>query len=186
MPHDAGEYAAKLQSASAMPESPPPLVRIIEAMLFAGGQPITAQIASAAIRGLTADQFQTTVDELARQYRKQNRPYIVRSDPKGYTLALKPAFQHVKQKLGAKPRTAKLTQPQLDVLSIVAYKQPVARKEIDALCNQDCSSLLRQLVRLGLISVSEKSAYSTTPRFLELFHLKSLDDLPRTLDLHKV
>ena len=68
--------------------APPPIVRIVEAMLFAGGEPITAKIACAAIRGLTPDQFRSAIDELTREYRRQNRPYGIQPRDQGYVLKL--------------------------------------------------------------------------------------------------
>jgi segregation and condensation protein B len=182
MPDD---YAALLDGSKAT-DTPPPLLRIIEAMLFAGGQPITPELACGAINDLTPEQFRATVDELAKLYKRQDRPYQVRRGPKGYVLALQSQFRFLKERLAGGPKTTKLSQAALDVLSIVAYKQPVNRQEINSLCQQDCAASLRQLVRLGLVAVTADGVYSTTPRFLDLFKLKSLDDMPRTTDLKKI
>ena len=80
----------------------------------------------------------------------------------------------------------------LDTLSIVAYRQPITRQEVDSLRGAASMSVLRQLVRLGLIAVQRgdgaegEALYGTTSRFLKLFQLGSLDDLPRTQDLQKL
>jgi segregation and condensation protein B len=75
------------------------------------------------------------------------------------------------------------------VLSLVAYRQPITKADIDALRGHDSGAVLRQLVRLGLVAVTRRGesdrrdvCYGTTPRFLELFNLASLDDLPRLGD----
>ena len=57
---------------------------------------------------------------------------------------------------------------------------------LQALRGHDSGSLIRHLVRLGLIAAESSGHYGTTPRFLELFGLQSLDDLPRTTDLQKI
>ncbi len=78
------------------------------------------------------------------------------------------------------------------MLALVAYRQPATRQEIEALRGADCGSPLRLLVRLGLVAVQRREAsstevcYSTTARFLNLFQLRSLDDLPRTQDLQQM
>jgi segregation and condensation protein B len=78
------------------------------------------------------------------------------------------------------------------VLALVAYRQPITKQEIEALRGGESTSALRQLVRLGLIAVQRGEAdqrevvYRTTTRFLSLFQLRSLDDLPRTQDLQKL
>ena len=75
----------------------------------------------------------------------------------------------------------------------MAYRQPVAKQEIDSIRGAESGSLLRQLVRRGLISVVQRGessrrevSYGTSQRFLDLFKLRSLDDLPQTQDLQKL
>jgi segregation and condensation protein B len=189
----AGHLASLLEGAAAIAEresaAPPPVARILEAMLFAAEQPLTAEAACKAIRGLTVEQFDATIASLAHDYRRQNRPYAVHNSHAGYTLAIKPAYRGLRERLHGGPREAKLSPAALDVLALVAYKQPVGRAEIDSLRGQDSSANLRQLVRLGIIAVTtagKASLYVTTPRLLELFGLSSLDELPQIMALHKV
>ena len=72
------------------------------------------------------------------------------------------------------------------MLSLIAFRQPVGRAEIDGQRGSDSGAHVRQLVRLGLVTVLPGPAYCTTARFLELFNLQSLDDLPQTLDLQQI
>jgi segregation and condensation protein B len=160
---------------------PPPADRIVEAMLFAGGPPLTPAAVAEAIRGLTPDAVRALFDGLARQYRRQNRPYTVAPQGDGFVLALRADYRGVRERVVGGPRQARLTQPALDVLSLVAYRQPVGKADLDAARGADCGGVLRQLVRLGLVAVADRR-YRTAPRFLELFHLTSLDDLPRPAD----
>ncbi len=178
-PLDRGPDRARLFPRSVAPAvEPPPADRIVEALLFAGGPPLVPATAAAVIRGLTPDRLQALVDDLNRRYRAQNRPYAVHPRAGGYVLAVKPAYRGVLDKLTAGPREARLAQPALDVLSVVAYRQPVKKVDIDAARGADSAGPLRQLVRLGLVA-GRADGYSTTPRFLELMKLASLDDLPR-------
>jgi len=179
----------------APPESaaPPPPERILEAMLFIGGPPLTPVAVASAVRGLTAEQMRDSIDQLNKTYRTQQRPYSIVPQGGGYVLAVKPQFRAVKERLFGGPREARLSQPALDALSLVAYRQPIAKGEIEAMRGADSTGVLRQLVRLGLVAVARRAdaegrtvAYGTTPRFLELFHLTSLDDLPRLGDPHRV
>jgi segregation and condensation protein B len=154
-------------------------------MLFIGGPPLTATKACSAIRGLTAERFREGIDELARLYRRQNRPYTVQSRDDGFFLAVKPQFRSVREKLYGGPRQARLSSPALDVLSLIAYRQPLSKADVDSLRGVDSAGVIRQLVRLGLIAVTQRAdadhkavGYGTTPRFLELFGLGSLDELP--------
>ncbi len=169
------------------PPTPPSPTRIIEALLFVGGQPLTAERAGEIVRKLQPDEFRAIIDGLNRDYRKQGRPYTVQPSEQGYVLTLKPQFRAVRERLDGSPREARLTPGALDVLAVIAYRQPIAKAEIDAQRGNDSRGPLRQLLRLGLIAVeSNSSAYVTTTRFLELFDLQSLDDLPRTGDLQQL
>lgn len=172
--------------------APPPLRRIVEALLFVGGAPLTAVRAAESVRGLTAEQFREALDALNREYRQQGRPYRIQMREQGCELVIQPRFRGVLDRLYGSTREARLSPAALDVLALVAYRQPIARQEVEALRGAESSSALRQLVRLGLIVVQRgqsdqrEVAYSTTSRFLTLFQLRSLDDLPRTQDLQKL
>ncbi len=173
---------------------PPPLERIVEALLFVGGAPLSIVRACETVRDMTPAQFTEAVAVLNREYRQQGRPYRIALRDKGYELVLRPAFRMVRERISGRgsgaAREAKLSQPAQDALALVAYRQPVTRQEVDSLRGGDSLALLRQLVRLGLIAVqngaSGETCYGTTTRFLTLFGLRSLDDLPRTQDLQRM
>lgn len=168
----------------AEPDAPPPSpLQIVEAMLFIGGPPLTAEKACAAIRGLTHEKFRELVDELARSYRRQNRPYAVQPRETGWVLALRSQYRGVLAKLGGGGKETRLTQPAIDALGLVAYRQPIGKAEIDTARGADSAGVLRQLVRLGLVTSARGAiGYETTPRFLQLFGLRTLDDLPQLGD----
>jgi segregation and condensation protein B len=172
--------------------SPPPLPRIIEALLFVGGPPLSAERACEHIRGLTPAQFNHTVDQLNRDYRAQGRPYRIQPREQGFELTLQPKFRPVLDRLYGGVREARLSPAALDVLALVAYRQPVTRQEVENLRGVDCTSVLRQLVRFGLIALQRgqgqpgEVSYGTTGRFLQMFELRSLEDLPQTQDLQRL
>lgn len=173
--------------------TPPPLLRILEAMLFVSSVPLTAQRAAEVIRGLTPDQFEDLIEQLNRSYREQGRPYLIMHHEGGRVLMLRPRFRFVVEKLHGGPKEARLSPGAVEVLSIVAYRQPITRSEIEALRGRDSGGPLRQLVRLGLVEMVRRAEgggssvrYGTTPRFLELFGLSRLEDLPETDDLSRL
>jgi segregation and condensation protein B len=175
------------------PDSPPAPLRIIEALLFVGGPPLTAVRAAEIMRGLTPAQFQESVDALNHDYRRQGRPYTIVTQGQGHVLTLRPRFRGVIDKLYGGVREARVSTAALDVLSLVAYRQPATKQEIDSVRGAESGGLLRQLVRRGLIMVVHRGeaghrevSYGTTPRFLELFGLGNLEDLPRTQDLQQI
>jgi segregation and condensation protein B len=188
------EKSPALEGSSAEGESssPPPLRRIVEAMLFVGGAPLTAERAAEVVRGLRDAQFRDLIDGLNRDYRQQGRPYRIQMREQGYELVLQPSFRGVHERLYGSTREARLSPAALDVLALVAYRQPITRQDVEALRGGESAAALRQLVRLGLIAVQRGESgqrqveYSTTARFLTLFQLRSLDDLPRTQDLQRL
>lgn len=121
---------APADGADAAPPSP---VRIIEALLFVGGPPLTPTRACEVIRGLTPEQFAHAIDELTHAYRRQGRPYAVQPRGPGFVLALRPRFQRVVDKLHGGVREARLSTQAVDVLALVAYRQPATKAEIDSL-----------------------------------------------------
>ena len=133
------------------------------------------------------------MDALNRAYRLQNRPYTILARGEGHALVLRPRYRGVMEKLYGGQREARLSTAAIDVLALVAYRQPATKAEVDSLRGADSGGLLRQLVRRGLIQVVYRAdaaqrevSYGTTPRFLEWFGLQSLDDLPRTQDLQQL
>lgn len=171
--------------------SPPPIERILEALLFVGGAPLSVTRACEAVRGLTAEGCALSIAGLNRAYRRQGRPYRIQLRQDGYEMALHPSFRQVRDRLFGGPREARLSPPALDTLALIAYKQPVTRGDLDSLRGADSLGPLRQLLRLGLVAVQRDAAqaepvYGTTGRFLQLFGLRNLDDLPRTTELQKL
>jgi segregation and condensation protein B len=185
-----GEAAPDLSQAPSPSDVPPPLPRIIEALLFVGGPPLTAARAAEAIRGLTEAQFLQAIETLGDGYRKQGKPYTIQAQGQGYVLSLRPRFRSVIEKLYGGVREARLSPAAIDVLALVAYRQPATKQEVDSIRGAESGAILRQLVRRGLIAVVHRGeaaqrevSYGTTPKFLEFFGLRGLDDLPQTQDL---
>lgn len=179
--------------ALAVETAPPPLHRIVEALLFVGGEPLTASRAAALIRGLTPGQFAEAIDTLNHGYRRQGRPYSILPQGQGFALVVRPRYRPIAEKLLGGVREARLSTAAVDVLALVAYRQPATKGEVDSLRGAESGALLRQLVRRGLIEVVQRGdaehrevSYGTTPRFLQLFGLQGLDDLPRTQELQQL
>ena len=173
--------------------TPPTPTRILEALLFVGGPPLTMPRAMKIVRGLTDEQFHAAIEELNRAYRLQNRPYMILPQDQGYVLALRPKYLPLHEKLFGGIREARLSTTAVDVLALVAYRQPTAKSEVDSLRGAESGGILKQLVRRGLVHVISRGdslhtevLYGTTPRFLELFGLQSLDDLPKTQELPEI
>ncbi len=165
---------------------------IVEAVLFVGhpqNEPMTAAHMASIMRGVRPEEIDGIVHELNEAYRAEGAPYHIVSEGAGYRMTLREEFAPLRNKFYGRIREAKLSQPAIDVLAVVAYNQPITREEIDSIRDKDSGALLAQLVRRRLLAIERREDapqvkyYCTTERFLELFGLESLDDLPRTQDL---
>jgi len=162
---------------------------VIEAMLFVGNrenQPIDPQKIAEKLRNVSTEEVEQAVVRLNGQYQERNCPYTIISERGGYRMVLRPEFEPVRANFLGKIRETRLSQQAIDTLAVIAYRQPITMEEIQSIRQQSCSSILNQLVRRNLLSVSRKvqdkknvACYHTTDRFLELLQVKSLDDIPR-------
>ncbi len=105
-------------------------------------------------------------------------------------MLTRPQFSKWLRVLEHVPRHSRLTGPAMETLSIVAYRQPIIKADIEAIRGVSCGEMLRQLLEKGLVKISGRSEelgrpylYCTTHRFLAEFGLGSLDDLPRAVEL---
>lgn len=162
---------------------------ILEAMLFVGhpeNQPLTSEKVASLMRGVRAQEIDELVVELNRSYDEEGCPYRIESAGAGYQLVLRDEFHSLRDVFYGRVKAAKLSQAAVDVLAVVAYKQPLTREEVDALRGRPSGSLLAQLVRRQLLRVERPHdkprtpRFCTTDRFLQLFGLESLRDLPST------
>lgn len=162
---------------------------ILEAILFVGlpgGKPISSREVSRLMRGVRPQELDDLAVELGRRYRADNCPYEVVSQEGGWAMRLRPEFARFGSVIEARTRMVRLDAEALDVLATVAWNQPVPRDRLVELGCDAGPAVIRQLVRRGLLEVKAadgaEPCYSTTAKFLELFKLESLADLPSPTD----
>jgi segregation and condensation protein B len=162
---------------------------ILEAMLFVGNlenRPLESRRAAELMRGVQAEEIPVLVDRLNSRYAANGCPYRIFSEGSGYRMHLDESFHALRNKFYGRAREARLSQAAIEVLAIVAYRQPIGGDAVNHLRDKPCGQLLTQLVRRRLLQIERprdkpnKPLYRTTPRFLELFALKSIDELPRS------
>lgn len=161
----------------------------LEALLFASDGPLTAE-RLASVLDLDPEAVPSLVEELAGQL--EGRGLQVLELAGGYRLASRPEFAEHLRRL-REPEPEQLSRPALEALTIIAYREPVTRPEIDAIRGVDSSGVLGTLLEKGLIRVTGRKEapgrpwlYQTTDHFLSCFGLKSLDDLPMLDPLRKL
>ena len=161
---------------------------VVEAALFVGGEvSLTARrLASLIGQDTDAKLAVKLIDNLNERYVAENRPYEIRLHEGGFQLELREEFADVRAKVfGLGPREIKLSPEQIEVLAFVAYNQPVTKDDLTQLSHSNSLTVVRQLVRLQLLEIERTGtrrsdiAYQTSDRFLALFQLESLEDLPQ-------
>ncbi|MDR1477716.1 MAG: SMC-Scp complex subunit ScpB [Planctomycetaceae bacterium] len=165
---------------------------ILEAMLFVGdrdNKPLTAERAAGKMRNTQPHEIDEAAKSLNNKYNLTGAPYEIVEVNGGYRMTLREEFNSIQEKFYGKTREAKLSQSAIDTLAVIAYKQPITAEEIQTLRKQPSGNLISQLIKRGLVQSENKThnkkkkiLYRTTTRFLELFQLDSVDDLPVSED----
>lgn len=165
---------------------PVEIAQVVEALLFVGGKPLDPGEMARTLGDVSADDVERAVIGLARRYALQRRPYRVVRERKGYRLKVLPEYLVSRGRTRSTPRPVQLSPAALEVLAVIAYRQPVSVEEVDRLRGARSASVVRQLLRYRLIEPvpgtedrRAKTRYRTTPRFLQVFRLSNLGDLPR-------
>lgn len=190
VPRRDGELASDAPAVTATAKVDTPQVtswQVIEACLFVGGTGLTARKLASILKGdYTAEFVEETIDDLNRQYSVERRPYEIRLGEGGYSVSLKDDYERLRFKaFGLGPKEVRLTQDALEVLALVAYQQPITDQELTDVGKPNSGGVLRQLLRRDLIAVNRDPAapkivrYVTTERFLSLFGIGELAELPR-------
>jgi len=162
--------------------------RIIEALLFVSEKPLTVEEIKRVLDGMEEEKIKESIDELRRDYEKQDRSCIIRELAGGYQIITKCEFAPWISKLFKKDES-KLSNPSLETLAIIAYRQPLTRSEIEKIRGVNVEGVLKTLLDKCLIKVKGRKdapgrpiAYGTTEEFLKRFGLGGLEQLPKLRD----
>lgn len=157
----------------------------VEAALMLADEPLTAK-RLAEVAGLdgTAD-AKVQVDRLRQLLDDDGSPFGVVEVAGGYQLLTRPKYHPWLLRLRRTGHDARLSPPALETLAVIAHKQPIMRAEVEAIRGVGCGEMIRLLAERGLIrvggrhdSLGRPQLYVTTKKFLQLFGLNSLDELP--------
>ncbi|HET6880046.1 MAG TPA: SMC-Scp complex subunit ScpB [Pirellulales bacterium] len=167
---------------------------ILEAMLFVGsaaGEPLSSQQVAGMMRGVRPTEIDDLVRDLNERYQADGRPYCIENRGRGYRLALREQFAPLVDKFYGRNRQARLSAGAIEVLSLIAYNRAETADELARLRGRPSGAILSQLVRRQLLRIERDAndrrlvRYYTTPRFLALLGVQSLDDLPRSQDVER-
>jgi len=162
----------------------------VEAILFLAREPLSTR-RLAQLAGLAdGTEARTLIRRLNRLYDGGGSSFRAEEVAGGFQLLSRVGFGSWLRRLYPSPVESRLSGPALETLAIVAYRQPVLKAEIDGLRGVDCGEIVRQLMDRDLVRMIGRASdlgrpylYGTTKRFLRVFGLRSLDDLPRAAEL---
>ena len=161
----------------------------VEAVLFLASSPMNSR-KIAHLAGLEdGTKARTLVKQLNQKYDEVGRSFHIKQIAGGYQLMTRPQFASWLRRLDHVPATVRLSVPAMETLSVVAYRQPILKSEIEAVRGVSCGEMLRQLLDRGLVKIAGRSEelgrpyFLTTPKFLEAFGLANLEALPRANEL---
>jgi segregation and condensation protein B len=182
------------------------LARVIEALLFSAQKPLSIHELAAAIKGAGAEdelspnefgrateaEIAAAIEQLKIEYIQEHRAFQIIEKAEGWQLATDPAFAPWVRQLFPAPKPARLTAPALETLSIIAYRQPITRADVEAVRGVNIDGVLQTLMERGLVKIAGRAEipgrpllYETTQFFLDHFGLRTLDELPNAEELRK-
>lgn len=166
--------------------------RIIEALILSSTEPISAAKLAEIIPYCKAGQAKDLVNELNTEYAEQDRAFEIWEVAGGYQIRTRAEFSGYLQKL-QKERALRLSQAALETLAIIAYRQPATRAEIEEVRGVDAGATVKSLLDRQLIRIAGQREvpgrpmlYGTTRRFLEVFGLENLKNLPTLRELDEM
>jgi segregation and condensation protein B len=183
---------------------------ILESLLFSAQKPLSPselrdiftraaaeEDADATVKGLKKikeAEIVGALEELAKEHEAAARSYRLVCVAGSWQFVTQPEFAPwLKALVGVKARPSRLSQPALETLAIIAYRQPMTRAEIEQIRGVSVDGTMQTLLERGLVEQSGRAEvigrpalYSTTTTFLEYLGLKSLEDLPAADELRRI
>ncbi len=193
------------------------LTAIVEALLFATQEPLPLTQMATAVKEtakdikdaandpseippyveplLTVDELSVreAIDTLIAHYEKDHRAFTIVERPHGWRLCAKSDYAEWCRALYPGKKVQRLSQPALETLAIIAYRQPITRAGVEAVRGVSVDTMVQTLVERGLIRIEGRAElpgkpllYGTTEAFLDHFAVKNLDELPNAQELRRV
>jgi segregation and condensation protein B len=167
------------------------LKNIVESLLFAADEPLTIDRLKKIITDAETKAIREALDELSADYEARQGGFFLKEVAGGYQIRTRPEYKEYIRRL-LQPRPQRLSKAALETLAIIAYKQPVIRSDVEHIRGVDCGGVLRVLLERQFIRVLGRKdipgrplIYATTKRFLEVFDLKNLKDLPSPKEIEE-
>ena len=166
------------------------LTQTLGVLLFASPEPLNLGRLKELSEAPDKAAVRQGLGELEERFERAALPLVVRKLAGGYRVMTDPRLAEVVQRLDKSRKTERISQAALETLSIIAYRQPVTKAEIEAIRGVQAGPMLRTLVDRGLVKIAGRAEqpgqpllYGTTKEFLDRFGLGALNELPRDAEL---
>ena len=165
---------------------------IIESLLFVADEPLTVDRIKKILNQAESGEIREAMFDLTAEYEARGGGFYLDEVAGGFQIRTRPQYTDWIKKL-IQPKPLRLSKPALETLVIIAYKQPIIRSDIEHLRGVDCGGVIRMLLERKLIRVLGRKEiagrpliYATNKRFLEIFDLKNLRDLPTPKEIEEL
>lgn len=189
------------------------LIQIVEALLFSCQEPLSvadmcravkdtakelteageADESAAALQKTGEDDIRAAIQKLVEHYDRDGRAFTVVERSTGWRLCAKAGYAEWCRALYPGKKTQRLSQPALETLAIIAYRQPITRAGIEAVRGVSVDAMVQTLLDRGLIKIEGRAElpgrpllYGTTDLFLDHFGVRNLDELPNAAELRRI
>lgn len=167
--------------------------QIVEVLLFASDVPLPTNRMLSVMEDIKAEKLKHAIEELNEEYANTERTFRICKIGGGYQLVTKPEYSRYIKKLYKGRARSRLSPAALEVLSIIAFKQPISRPEVDQIRGVNSDGVIKTLLERNLITIAGRSEavgrallYGTTPEFLRYFGLNELTELPKPRELEEL
>lgn len=168
------------------------LKKIIEAVLFSSSKPVAPKLLKKRLEEYPPEEIEQALRELTGEYNNLDRAVEIAEVAGGFQMKTKPIYKEWVKRF-VKEKDVGLTKSMLETLSIIAYKQPITKKDIDNVRGVDSTRAIKLLLERKLIGIAgknedagKKMVFRTTEKFLEVYGLRSIDDLPTYKDIESL
>ena len=183
---------------------------ILEALLFSAQKPLSvkelrevlvnaaeaegADATAQSLARIKESELTAALEQIAAEHQTAGRSYRLACVAGAWQFVTQPEFAPwLKALVGVKARPPRLSQPALETLAIIAYRQPLTRAEIEQIRGVNVDAVMQTLMERGLVETAGRAdvigrppTYGTTPLFLEYFGLRGLEDLPAADELRRI
>lgn len=173
---------------------------IIESLIFASDEPITAQEIIKAIKEIDGDETSITPTDVDKSVSELNEKYIgdessfkILRIAEGFIFGTKSEYAKYVGFLSNEKTKRRLSQAALETLAIIAYKQPITKPEIESIRGVNSDYMINTLLEKILITIKGRSEtigrpllYGTTPEFLKYFGINKISDLPKPREIEEI